>query len=42
MKVKIFSQAEQEKYFGKANAEGSYLTMIDLPYQMFHHEANQQ
>jgi hypothetical protein len=36
MKVKIFSQAEQEKYFGKANAEGSYLTMIDLPYQMFY------
>jgi hypothetical protein len=36
MKVKIFSQAEQEKYFGKANAEGTYLTMIDLPYTMFY------
>jgi hypothetical protein len=36
MKVKIFSQQEQEKYFGKANAEGSYLVMIDLPYTMYY------
>jgi hypothetical protein len=36
MKPKIFSQQEQEKYFGKANAEGSYLTMIDLPYTMYY------
>ena len=36
MKVKIFSQKEMEKYFGKANAEGSYLTMIDLPYTMYY------
>ena len=36
MKVKIFSQAEQEKYFGKANPQGTYLTMIDLPYTMYY------
>ena len=35
-KPKIFSQSEMIKYFGKANAEGSYLTMIDLPYTMYY------
>ena len=36
MKPRIFSQAEMQKYFGKANAEGTYLTMIDLPYTMYY------
>ena len=36
MKVKIFNQAEMEKYFGKADPQGSYLTMIDLPYTMYY------
>ena len=36
MKVKIFNQTEMEKYFGKANAEGTYLTTIDLPYTMYY------
>lgn len=36
MKVKIFSQTEMEKYFGKANPQGSYLVMIDLPYTMYY------
>jgi hypothetical protein len=36
MKPKIFTQSEMEKYFGKANAEGTYLTMIDLPYTMYY------
>ena len=36
MKPKIFTQSEMIKYFGKANAEGSYLTMIDLPYTMYY------
>ena len=35
-KPKIFTQSEMVKYFGKANAEGSYLTMIDLPYTMYY------
>jgi intein/homing endonuclease len=36
MKVKIFNQAEMEKYFGKANPQGTYLVMIDLPYTMYY------
>jgi hypothetical protein len=36
MKPKIFSQLEQKKYFGKANPQGSYLVMIDLPYTMYY------
>lgn len=36
MSVKIFSQLEQEKYFGKANPQGTYLVMIDLPYTMYY------
>jgi hypothetical protein len=36
MKVKIFSQTEMEKYFGKANPQGTYLTTIDLPYVMYY------
>jgi len=36
MKPKIFTQSEMIKYFGKANAGGSYLTMIDLPYTMYY------
>lgn len=36
MKPKIFSQLEQEKYFGKADPQGSYLVMIDLPYTMYY------
>ena len=36
MSVKIFSQIEMEKYFGKANPQGTYLTMIDLPYTMYY------
>ena len=34
--VKIFSQSEMEKYFGKANPQGTYLVMIDLPYTMYY------
>lgn len=34
--VKIFSQVEMEKYFGKADPKGSYLVMIDLPYTMYY------
>jgi hypothetical protein len=36
MKVKIFSPAEMEKYFGKANPQGTYLKTIDLPYVMYY------
>jgi hypothetical protein len=36
MKVKIFSQVEMEKYFGKANPQGTYLITIDLPYTMYY------
>jgi hypothetical protein len=36
MSVKIFSQSEMEKYFGKASPQGDYLTMIDLPYTMYY------
>jgi hypothetical protein len=36
MSVKIFSQLEMVKYFGKANPQGTYLTTINLPYTMFY------
>lgn len=36
MSLKIFNQKEMEKYFGKADPQGSYLTMIDLPYTMYY------
>ena len=35
MKPKIFTQAEMIKYFGEANAQGTYLVTIDLPYTMY-------
>lgn len=36
MKPKIFNQAEMVKYFGEANAKGTYLVTIDLPYTMYY------
>lgn len=36
MKPKLFSQAEMEKYFGKADPNGGYLVTIDLPYTMYY------
>lgn len=36
MKPKIFNQSEMEKYFGKADSQGSYLVTIDLPYTMYY------
>jgi hypothetical protein len=36
MKPKIFTQSEMEQYFGKANPQGTYLTMIELPYTMYY------
>lgn len=36
IKPKLFNQAKQEKYFGKANKQGSYLVFIDLPYTMYY------
>ncbi len=34
--MKIFSQSEMEKIFGKADPKGGYLVMIDLPYTMYY------
>jgi hypothetical protein len=36
MALKRFTQAEMEKYFGKANPDGSYLVTIKLPYTMYY------
>lgn len=36
MKPKIFNQAEMVQYFGEANAKGTYLVTIDLPYIMYY------
>ncbi len=36
MKPRIFTQAEMEQYFGKADPNGSYLVTIDLPYTMYY------
>lgn len=36
MKPTIFTQTQMIKYFGQANPQGTYLTMIDLPYTMYY------